>query len=231
MKKEILITLMTDRETKAEEFCKPFLELLYINYPALFPEFVSFEEPINVPVENMEAALSFFKVDDTLWKKRGQGVCGQMFHKRSNSAATINISIRYTKKFFLGNLFEDVIKICEPKYAYVHLCTEEELRSPLEDLRITADLFKCAADIPIRNKGFNNLAWMNYFSEPYLARMDISGLRELEFNVKPFHKGVILKVSDSIEDIIRNLDEFIRRRKIAKSCFDDKFFRSPTPIY
>lgn len=231
MKKEVLITLMTDRETKTEAFCREFLELLYLKYPALSPEFVSFEEPINVPIENVESALKFFKVDDTLWKKRGAGMYGHIIHNWSNNAATVKILIRYTKKFFLGNLFEDMIKICEPRYAYVHLCTEEELDSPLEDSLITADLFRCAADAPIRNKEFNNLAWMNYFSDPYLARLNISGLKELEFDVEYFHKGVILKVSENIEDIVTDLDEFIRRRKIAKSCFDDKFFRHPTPIY
>jgi hypothetical protein len=232
MKNTILVTLLTDVDTKTQGFCEELLNYLYNCQPELAPETMAWCEPIKNSVVNVQDALRYFMVDNTFWRRKHAFQClGSVFHTDFSGSGSITIEINFNKKFKLGKLFNDLIEICNPKYAYVHLCSDVEFDEKYEERLITSSFFSGAFDKPIKSKGFNNLAWLNYFAEPYLPDIPVEKLKENGFDVENFHNGLLLKVSPNMDDVIKDIERFIGLRKKAKSLFSDNFFRKPIPVY
>ncbi|PUA28269.1 MAG: hypothetical protein B0W54_17500 [Cellvibrio sp. 79] len=232
MKSYILISLLIDCDTKSIDFCTQFLECLYLRYPQYAPEIVSFYDPINNPVVDIDSALKYFTVDDAAWiRKKSSPSRGGIHHSNADYAGAVTIKIFYNKKAIFFEFFIDLIKACNPKYAYLHLCTEKEFDQKYEERSITSDFFLGAFDKPISRDGFDNLAWLNYFSMPYMEKIDIRGLKNTGFNVENLHNGIMLKVSPNIDDVITDMKGFVELRKRAKEFFPDNFFRKAIPIY
>lgn len=232
MKSYILISLLIDCDTKSIDFCKPLLECLYLRYPQYAPEFVSFYDPINIPVTDVQSALSYFTVDNTAWvRKKPVRSDGGIYHSWGGYAGALVITISHSKKTALGDFFVDLIKVCNPKYAFLHLCTEKEFDKKYEERSIISDFFQGAFDKPVSRDGFANLAWLNYFSTPYIDKINSEELEKAGFEIEAFHNGVMLKISPNMEDVVNDMEGFIDLRKKAKEFFPDKFFRKPIPVY
>ncbi|PUA28271.1 MAG: hypothetical protein B0W54_17510 [Cellvibrio sp. 79] len=156
---------------------------------------------------------------------------GGIYHSWGEYAGALVITISHNKKTALGDFFVELIKVCNPKYAFLHLCTEKEFDKKYEERSITSDFFQGAFDKPVSRAGFANLAWLNYFSTPYIDKINAGGLKAAGFELEIFHNGIMLKVSPNMEDVITDMEGFVELRKKAKEFFPYNFFRRPTPIY
>lgn len=229
----VLITLMADVDSKSFEFCSELMKCLTITHKDFSPQFIGYSEPIRKPIfTDFEDNVDYFRRDNVIWKRKKPDCQGEIYHYLPNrKAASIVLSIKYSKVPFVENLFRDLIDVCDAKYGYIHLCTEREQLADGEDAQILGEFFSMAADIPIKQKGFNSLGWRNYFSKQYAARIDLDGLAKAGFSIEIVDEGFYIQVSEKITDVIDDLECFLAKRKIAKSYFDESFFRKPIPIY
>src|SRR4051812_40560301 len=103
-KPKVLISVLTDEETKQTVFCEALFRFLF-EQPDLAPEFVGNYEPIDNPIASSDAALAFCKQDVFWLRKHLITSRGLLFHTYPRRAGTVTMGAGFDAQFDWLSLF------------------------------------------------------------------------------------------------------------------------------
>jgi len=221
---KVLISLLTDEDTKQTEFCNAFLELLF-STKSVCPEFVNNFEPINVPVKSVEDALAYWPEYPFYWRRKHKIVSqGDVFHTGVYGSGAILLRAKYDRSFDWLGLFRQLVLETKAHYAYLHLITDVERDRTLLNADDAYDFFLGAFTKTVEH-GFKELAWANYFGSRWDAEIDYAKLTKTWARVESISDGRLVAVTENLGDVETDYSRFEAVRQRAKESFRTGFFR------
>jgi hypothetical protein len=220
-KPKIIISLLTDADTKDIHFCEEFLgRLLAINY--LAPEFVGNSEPINTRIAVASDALPCWTRSPFLWRRKHKFVSqGSVHHTGGYGSGAIILDAMYDQSFDWKAIFELLIQCANAHYGYLHLATDYERSHSLLDPIDAYNFFLGAFAKKVEN-GFMDLGWANYFGARWIDGICCDDISDICGNMG---NGYLITLTENIGDVYRNYEAFEGKRQIAKEAFRRGFFR------
>ncbi len=238
-----LMSINTSIETADWEFGRRFLQMLCDFDDRLKPELVSnweeFKEKFNgvdackstwAPIAQLRAGGSMSEFHwDFFWKRKHSVKSkGWVVHtsrqgpKQEMAWGQIVLTAQPHRKIDWFTLFHRAIVLTAPEFGMLHLFTDPELErtpfgSPESD-------FKAG---PVQNAladGIPNLAWATFFGGEFVSEVDANCIREAGFPIEPIDKGHLVRVTETIHDVVDDYVMFSERRANLKALFRDGLF-------
>ncbi|WP_443751356.1 hypothetical protein [Asticcacaulis solisilvae] len=224
-KPKILISILTDEDTKQVEFGENLLRFFFSNR-LLSPEFASNFEPINKPIAKESDAISYWSGNPFFCRKKHRIVSQLSVHHTGKfGSGAIIFDAMYVDKFNWMNLFKELILISKAHYGYLHLITDYERDNSELQQEDAYSFFLGAFPTSIKG-GMAELAWANYFGTRWSEFIDSDFLTKNSAEMDSVLGGNLLSVTNSIDDLISNYQIFNETRRILKGSFRGGFFRT-----
>lgn len=139
---------------------------------------------------------------------RGQVVPGAV---RMNSA--------YSEKIDWYSIFKGWCEIFPPQLGMLHYFTEPELQ-----LHMVHDSFQIGSFNAALKPDVPNAGWAMFYGNEFAEKVDVKRIAKAGFPVEKIGDGYLVRVTEDIQDVVRNFSLFAQRRTELKSLFPDGFF-------
>lgn len=223
-KPRVLVTVLTDAETRADVFCERFLRFLF-EQRELAPEIVGNYEPLRQVVATWKEALSYCEASPFLWVRKHRNISqGSLFHTGAHGAGTVSLTAAFEESRDWLSFFRQLISVTKAHYGYVHLLTDDEWsETRLEPSEISD--FRLGAIAKTLEDGFVDLGWANYFGPRWKAKVNPIKLASNAVEMQHVDEGYLFSITPTISEVKTNYDLFDRRRELIKGAFSSGFFR------
>lgn len=240
--RKISIGFQTNNETYDWEFGKRLLEIISGFDPKLMPEAIANGEPINFRITDInecerawapelnyrfEGALTSYR-EHFHWRRfKSIQSYGSMGHSMTNKrnrfcAGVFHFRATWAARLDWASLYEQLVEHFQPRLGMLHLFTDPEQKKG-----IGTESFKLGSFGAAFNPVINEMAWAMYFGDEFAAEVDADNITDAGFLVTKFANGYLVKVSDDIDLINQDYQEFNTRRKRLKSLFREGLFELP----
>jgi hypothetical protein len=225
VKPEIVISLLTDTETRPIEFGRRVAEVVY-GRREITPEFVNTFEPINRPGSSVEDLLALWPNDPVHWRRRRPQCLGTVYHRNSRSDAALIIHCKSpdVSQDWLG-LFADLAEAWAAYYGFLHLFTDEQMEPSAIGSGGSQDFYLGAFSHDF-DRGLPDMGWASYFGRKQRSELDEARIAAAGFEVRPSRAGAIVLTTSNLRDIADGLEGFTARRSTLKSLFRPGLFRT-----
>lgn len=240
MKPYIKIAIRTKAETIDWGVGEKLIDSLNLNDGLLLPEQVShnadkFTEPFlgKVLCEGVWAskasmrvngALSDFYQDFAWRRKKTIKSSGSVVHSSRNIRGqvvpgSISLSATCGDKVDWYSLFKTWCEIFPPQLGMLHLFTYPEIGPSEKNGSFQIGSFNSALkpDVP-------NIGWAMFYGDEFAQEVDVDQIAASGFPVEKLGNGYLVKVTNSIQDVVDDFSLFSMRRAELKSLFREGFF-------
>jgi hypothetical protein len=242
-KPTILISIDTSAETEAESFGRAFIQSLCDEDKRLVPEWVSTSErykdpflgiddflthwwaiPVKTTVDGQSRPDSF---DGPFWKRKSSlasrgmvnhGITDLWYHKHPSG---LWFECRWAKDVDFKHLFDAWVQLSHPEIGMLHVFTEPELH--WQDYAADTS-FRVGSFGGPAKPGLPNMGWAMAYGKDYAAEVDVARIRAAGFAVDERDGVTIVRVTDSLNDVVDDFECFSRRRAELKALFRPDLF-------
>ena len=232
-------------ETLDKENGVQLFELFNVLDERLEPEFIGLEEKNNFPINDIDVFLKYWTMmadvefDGRKWRfprgfmfKRNRAVkyFGRFSHSylsNKNQAVMGGLTLDFKSLRFDIPYREFLIKVCEifdVHYGVVHCFNGFELGK--YGFGSPEDMFQSGFVGSEKNKVVD-LGWSTYLGSELMksSGADFSKIRESGFDAEKINDGVLITLSESIENIYDDFYKFSSNRRLLKQFFSEGFFQ------
>lgn len=240
MKPYIQIAVRTKMETVGWDVGSQLLESLCLNGGLLAPEYISHNaDKITEPFEGKSQAerlwaektsirangsLSDFFLDFA-WKRKKSVKCsGRICHMSRNIRnqivpADIFLNSIFSDKVDWYQLFKVWCEILPPQLGMLHYFTEPELEPHMVNDNFQIGSFNAALKPDVPNAG-----WAMFYGDEFAEKFDAERIAKAGFPIEKIGDGYLVRVTEDIQDIVRDFQLFAQKRAELKSLFPEGFF-------
>jgi hypothetical protein len=242
-KPSVLISLETVVKTEDKTFGRSFMQHLLDEDPRLEPELVSTSEHYKDPFIDLEhylenwwaiPAKSYYDGKfmgehswGSGWKRKStlasQGMVthGLIDTKNERTISTLWFESRWHKGVDFTGLFMKWVELAKPQIGMMHLFTEAEGALVQGE---HGSSFACGSFGGPAKPGIPNIGWAMAYGEGYAFEVDVDTIRSAGFPVDVIEGVVIVRVTESLADVVNDFEHFSRRRAELKRFFRTDLF-------
>lgn len=240
MKSYIQIAIRTKAETIDWGVGEKLIDSLSLSGRLLLPEQVShnadkFTEPFlgKTSCESVWAskasmrangALSDFYQDFAWKRKKAIKSSGSVVHTARNVRGqlvpgSISLNAACSDKADWYSLFKAWCEIFPPQLGMLHLFTSPELSPSEKNGSFQIGSFNAALkpDVP-------NIGWGMFYGDEFAQEIDADQIAASGFPIERLGNGYLVRVTNSIQDVVDDFSLFSKRRAELKSLFREGFF-------
>lgn len=220
-------------------FGRGFFEILQENYPEMMPRKYGNTEPLkNVFDGDLEKMLSTCWQHQFIWKSKVRGVEALWGFSCLMGEQKLHSELLLYGDF--GKFKMDNIKLLHHRLmlhhnvdiGHIHILGEPELKRYKNYYNEVVSALNVGFSTVVLKRYIGNLAWGMYFGKPYIELIGLEKLLKAPaFLVEQFNDVVYLQITEHIEDVICNYDEFDRLRTQIKKYLGRQYFFSPDLAY
>lgn len=177
------------------------------------------------------------------WKRAGRGGGRVRFRseRRNEDPDTLLIEHPYAARTDWLALFRELVTICEPAHAMMHLFTEGKTRSNKEfagpfageELFVGWRSSDGARHRPDRwqtkerhtYQFLSELAWANFLGPEFVGQFDLQALERDAAQFSREASGCLFTITDNIGDVANSAEAFSKSRNVLKAAFNAECFR------
>lgn len=224
-KPKIIISILTDEDTKQIEFGKKLMGYLFSNR-LLCPEFASNSEPINGPIASESDAMSTWPGSPFLCRRKHSIISQLSVHHTGNfGSGAIIFDAIYIDKIDWKDFFEGLVLISKAHYGYLHVITDYERDNSELHPEDSYSFFLGAFSTTIK-AGIAEMAWANFFGRRWSEEVHSDYLSQHNAQVESVLGGHLISVTNNISDVISDYQMFNDARQKLKDSFRPGFFRN-----
>ncbi|MFK4074605.1 hypothetical protein ACI2KX_12955 [Ectopseudomonas khazarica] len=240
MKSYIQVAIRTKAETIDWDIGERLIDSLSLNGGLLIPEKVShnedkFTEPFvgksacegvwaSKAVIRVNGALSDFRQDFAWRRKKAIKSSGSVVHTSRNIRGqtvpgSISLNAACSEKIDWYSLFRTWCEIFPPQLGILHLFSEPELGPHERNNSFQIGSFNAALkpDVP-------NVGWAMFYGDEFAQEVDADQIAASGFPIERLGNGYLVRVTNSIQDMVDDFSLFSKRRAELKSLFREGFF-------
>lgn len=213
--------------------------------PKTTPEYLDWAEPIKEPfkgvddfVANWWGKTSIMKVsgqperevyEGLLWKRRrtpahwGQVEFGSKEDRVKGMPAQVSLTSKWDNKANFLPILRSWASATQSRFGLLHVFTEVETRGKSYD-RDHAHFEMGFFDGP-NHPAIPNIGWAMYYGEEAAQLIDFEVIEQAGFPTERIGKAYLVRVTESIDDVVNDFPTFSRRRAELKALFPKDFFR------
>ncbi|WP_324711150.1 hypothetical protein [Pseudomonas citronellolis] len=240
MKPYIQISIRTKMETIDWECGGQLIESLYLSEGLLAPEFVSHNpDKVKEPFEDkaqaerlwaekgsmrVNGSLSDFFYDFAWKRKKAIRSLGYVRHTKRNIRnqivpGAVILNSAYNEKIDWYKIFRVWCEIFPPQLGMLHYFTEPELEPHMLNDSFQIGSFNAALKPDVPNAG-----WAMFYGNEFAEKVDAERIAKAGFPIENISDGYLVRVTEDIQDIVRNFRLFVQKRTELKSLFPEGFF-------
>ena len=242
-KPTILIAIDTYAETESESYGRSFIQSLCNEDPRLVPERLSTEEsykdsflgvedfvanwwaiPVKTTVDGQARPDSF---DGPSWMRKSSLIGRGMINhgitdiKYQKHPSSIWFESRWAKDVDFNHLFEAWRELSHPDIAMLHLFTEPEMHWQDYDADMS---FRVGSFGGPAKPGLSNIGWAMAYGKGHAHEVDVARIKAAGFPVDERDGVIVVRVTESLADVVNDFDHFSRRRAELKALFRPDLF-------
>ncbi len=236
----VQVSIKTRAETIGWDVGSRFFESLSLNNGVLSPEFVSKSwGRTTTPFEGKSQAGTLWaeKAEmrsnggysefflDFVWKrKRAVKSSGYVQHTKRNIRNQIvpggpYLTSAISEKVDWYQLFKVWCEIFPPQLGMLHYFTKPEL-APHQ----VNDSFQIGSFNAALNPNVPNAGWAMFYGNEFAEKVDADRIARAGFPIEKIGDGYLVRVTEEIQEIVRDFPLFAQRRTELKSLFAEGFF-------
>jgi hypothetical protein len=240
MKSYIQVAIRTKAETVDWGIGEKLIDSMNLNGGLLTPEQVShnedkFTEPFlgksacegiwaSKAAMRVNGALSDFYQDFAWRRKKAIKSSGSVVHTSRNIRGqivpgSIALHAACSEKVNWYSLFKAWCEIFPPQLGMLHLFTSPELSPSEKSGSFQIGSFNSALkpDVP-------NIGWGMFYGDEFAQEIDADQIAAAGFPIERLGSGYLVRVTNSIQDVVDDFSLFSKRRAELKSLFREDFF-------
>lgn len=240
MKSYIELAIRTKAETVDWRSGERLIESLCLNGESLLPDLISnnvdkISEPFagKASCQNFWASRASIRVNgvssdfylDFAWKRRkAVKSTGSVVHTSRNMKGqivpgSISLHSACSEKVDWYSLFKELCAIFPPQLGMLHIFTLPELGVNDRSNSFQIGSFNSALrpDIP-------NIGWGMFYGNEFSKEINADKIAASGFPIEEIGDGYLVRVTDSIQDVVNNFSLFSSRRAQLRSMFREGFF-------
>lgn len=238
-----MIAINTYAETESETFGRSFIRSLCDEDPRLIPERLSTTEsykdpflgiddfvanwwamPVKTTVDGQARPDSF---DGAAWIRRSSlvsrgyidhGLIDMKYHKYPSR---LWYECRWANDLDFNHLFESWVQLSHADVGMLHLFTEPELQWQDCDADMS---FMLGSFGGLAKPGIANIGWAMAYGKGHVHEVDVERVKAASFPVVEIDGVVVVRVTESLADVVNDFDRFSRRRAELKTLFRPDLF-------
>lgn len=242
-KPSALISLETSQSTEDKAFGRAFMQHLIDQDVRLVPELLSASETYKDPYLGLDDMIerwwampiaTYFdgrptgvRMGGPLWKRktvlasRGMVNHGWINVRNQKIPSNLWFESRWTETVDFFQLFSNWVRLSKPAIGMLHLFTDTEKPS----LQTGAGgSFSVGSFGGPAKPGLPNIGWAMVYGAEYAVEVDVGAICAAGFPVKHIDGAVIIRVTDSLSDVVNDFAFFTRRRAELKLLFRPGLF-------
>lgn len=240
MKPYIKISIRTKIETTDWAVGEKFIDSLGLEGGLLIPELIShnadrFRDPFmgkalcrdvwasKVLMRGGGFLLDYFQ--DFAWKRRRFITSkGRVAHTKKDIKdqlvpGSISFYAAFTDKVDWHGLFKTWCEIFPPQLGMLHVFAGPELAPSAK-----YDSFQIGSFNALLKPEVPNIGWAMVYGDEFAQEVNVRRIVEAGFVIENIGNGYLVRVTDSINDVVDDFWQFSRRRAELKKLFRDGFF-------
>ncbi len=242
-KPSVLISLETNHTTERKEFGRAFIQRLIDEDARLIPELLSTTERYKDPFLSIDDMIdrwwampiaTYFdgrptgeRIGGPLWKRkttlasRGMVTHNSVNIKNQKLPSSLWFESRWTDAVDFMHLFTEWARLSKPIIGMLHVFTDAEKPS----LQYAAgSSFAVGSFGGPAKPGIPNIGWAMAYGEEYAMEVDVRAICAAGFPVDHIDGAVIVRVTESVSDVVNDFALFTRRREELKRLFRPGLF-------